>query len=68
MVDDDEDMFLDTKLKLKLKMATSCREQNNFTLTLKILKETHSVCLVELKHMYSYSFVIIPYSAGSKSD
>ena len=38
-----DDIFLDTKLRLKLKMAESCKEQNNFTLTLRILKETHNV-------------------------
>ena len=40
---EEEDMFMDTKLRLKLKMAESCKEQNNYTLTLRILKETHSV-------------------------
>ena len=38
-----DDIFLDTKLRLKLKMADSCKEQNNYTLTLRILKDTHSV-------------------------
>ena len=42
-----DDIFLDTKLRLKLKMAESCKEQNNFTLTLRILKETHSVSIIK---------------------
>ena len=39
----EEDAFLDIKLRLKLKMAEGCKEQNNFSLTLRILKETLSI-------------------------
>ena len=64
-----DDIFLDTKLRLKLKMADSCREQNNYTLTLRILKETHSVsqfCSIVLsiyvrkhsKHLPALAFAI----------
>jgi len=40
---DGEDIFLETKLRLKLQMAESCRQQNNFATALKILGKTHSV-------------------------
>jgi hypothetical protein len=35
--------FEDEKLELRLSMAKSCQQQNNFNLTLRILKETLSV-------------------------
>ncbi|XP_052262779.1 DNA-dependent protein kinase catalytic subunit-like isoform X1 [Dreissena polymorpha] len=41
---DGEDMFLDIKLRLRLAMAQSCTNQNNFALTLRLLKETYSDC------------------------
>lgn len=37
------DMFEDEKLELRLNMARSCLQQNNFSLALRILKETFSV-------------------------
>ena len=40
---DEGDMFEDEKLELRLNMARSCLQQNNFTLALRILKETFSV-------------------------
>ncbi|XP_048248370.1 DNA-dependent protein kinase catalytic subunit-like [Haliotis rufescens] len=57
----EEDMFEDTKLRLKLAMAESARDQNNFTLTLRILRETHGRCkrggderlLVEWSQLYA---------------
>lgn len=43
METDEGDMFEDEKLELRLNMARSCLQQNNFTLVLRILKETFSV-------------------------
>lgn len=43
METDEGDMFEDEKLELRLNMARSCLQQNNFTLALRILKETFSV-------------------------
>ncbi|XP_064600499.1 DNA-dependent protein kinase catalytic subunit-like [Liolophura sinensis] len=40
----DTSHFLDTKIRLKLGMARAAREQNNFNLTLKILKQTYKSC------------------------
>ncbi|XP_052761107.1 DNA-dependent protein kinase catalytic subunit-like isoform X2 [Mya arenaria] len=39
-----DDPYLDTKLRLKLLMARSCGDQNNFAQTLRILKETYKEC------------------------
>ncbi|KAK7506702.1 hypothetical protein BaRGS_00002177 [Batillaria attramentaria] len=60
-VDREGDQFEDEKLQLRLSMAESCKEQNNFNLTLRILKETYSKCkkessgyqLVEWSHLYA---------------
>lgn len=41
--DHDSSIFEDIKLRQQLKLAHSCQEQNNFNLTLRILKETYSV-------------------------
>ncbi|XP_041364232.1 DNA-dependent protein kinase catalytic subunit-like [Gigantopelta aegis] len=57
----DEDMFEETKLRQRLAMAESSMEQNNFHLTLRIMKETHSRCknvgneklLIEWSHLYA---------------
>jgi len=40
---EDDSMFTDTVLRMKIKMARACHEQNNFALALKILKETYMV-------------------------
>lgn len=40
---DIDDVFLDSKLRLQLQMAESCREQNNYKLTLQILGNTKNV-------------------------
>lgn len=40
---DGESLFSDVVLRMKIKMARGCFEQNNFSLALKILKETYSV-------------------------
>ncbi|KAL5017908.1 hypothetical protein ScPMuIL_003630 [Solemya velum] len=58
---DQDDVFARTKLRLRLQMARSCKEQSNFTLTLRILKETNSICkrlgddnlLVEWSQLYA---------------
>ncbi|KAK6170524.1 hypothetical protein SNE40_018898 [Patella caerulea] len=42
--DDEEDLFEESKLRLKLAMAQSCKGQNNFALTLRILKKTNTMC------------------------
>ncbi|KAL4240201.1 hypothetical protein ACF0H5_000995 [Mactra antiquata] len=58
--EDMEDMFLDTKLKLKLDMVNCSKEQNNFHLALKILGDIRSDCkdiggemLCKWTHLYS---------------
>ena len=38
-----EGLFEETKLRHRLAMAESSMEQNNFSLTLRIMKETHPV-------------------------
>jgi hypothetical protein len=43
METDDEDLFLSSKVKLKLLMAESSTTQNNFKLSLNILAETKKV-------------------------
>lgn len=42
---DEDGLFTDTVLAMRVEMAQSCQEQNNFSLALKILKETYSVCV-----------------------
>ncbi|PVD38356.1 hypothetical protein C0Q70_00970 [Pomacea canaliculata] len=59
--DHDSSIFEDIKLRQQLKLAHSCQEQNNFNLTLRILKETYSKCkreksellVVEWSHLYA---------------
>ncbi|KAL8588517.1 hypothetical protein ACOMHN_043866 [Nucella lapillus] len=54
-------MFSEEKLDLRLSMARSCLQQNNFNLTLQILKKTSAQCkqdssgfqLVEWSHLYA---------------
>lgn len=53
----DSSHFLDTKIRLKLGMARAAQEQNNFNLTLKILKQTHKV-----SHIKSCTFFLISVS------
>ncbi|XP_076445486.1 DNA-dependent protein kinase catalytic subunit-like [Babylonia areolata] len=58
---EDKGMFAEEKLDLRLSMARSCQQQNNFNLSLQILKETYSQCrqdssgyqLVEWSHLYA---------------
>ena len=55
---EDGDMFEDEKLELRLNMARSCLQQNNFHLTLRILKETFPVsvaCSLQCASTVSHS-------------
>lgn len=73
-VDGRGNLFAEEKLQLRLSMAESCKEQNNFTLTLRILKETLSKCkkdrsgyqLVEWSHLYASTHRRKALASGSK--